>query len=816
MRDLLITISATMPCKLLLAEGEDPGTSMDDTSGGPQATSAKPGLSARKLSHHQIRHSIGAAGAASTDLPPLTDNTELLDALLLIQPSTIRPNKAFSNVSMSSCGTMPDQHDEHDAERESAATAKGRKRSQSPGSPQYGLTIDTSGEPAYLSSLKYGGWPLYAHLSNAMDLLTLRALHMQLCNLIGDLTELTAHGAPAPLIIRNCGTIPFLFRSTGNDKATSSQVLSDLVAPSDASNPFYSSLVHPLYIWAQVINRQLYAQVTKPLLGSGPSTEGINLKMASRHGSPTNFSKHSPLRKQLGRLRRKLRKSKGPRMKRTNSKESMPSSSSTGTNGSSFNLLHLDNGRGLGSPFSEEGGDGRGGHDVFEEEACALNMLQPGSGLDLHSVKYSQTGTSHPGTVRCFFWSEAVTWLHKKGPEASKEAAYARLKVFEQLRIIKMVRRSGRNDALYMFVDSWEVEPLIDGGQGGGVMRGGPIGRSSYVPMQHSKDGLFSTLAKAIGHENASNMWESLGGEAWIKTFIAKVELPCARSHKQAHVGNFKLEEAASGGLSPLSDSRRGNSPNGGDSAARACHQRQGMEIDTQQNDPLTSAVYEHICRNALFRLLKLPHRFLGMVHCDLLEVKNLSPHFHPSTMEVFALVRLKRPSSSHANASASAHQSLKHHHMGCCVTPVARVRATGDASQRQLWGAKATFRFALPEEAIPVVLKHGISVYSSLLKQHAGRGPAKVLQIALFKKQFLGDAWLGDVEVPLNCLNDETHLNEWVPLKGCGKSDAWFVNIRVTVRFVGMTLGAMTESSSNAPQLNYDLQDFIGGDYFF
>lgn len=101
---------------------------------------------------------------------------------------------------------------------------------------------------------------------------------------------------------------------------------------------------------------------------------------------------------------------------------------------------------------------------------------------------------------------------------------------------------------------------------------------------------------------------------------------------------------------------------------------------------------------------------------------------------------------------------------------------ANGQATQESRWGAKAAFRFPLPEEASPYVLTHGDRAYELVMGgcgdsgSWAGmgsQGPPRYVRIVVWRKQFLSDQKLGEVEVPLGKLNDRVDVDEWVALRG-------------------------------------------------
>lgn len=144
--------------------------------------------------------------------------------------------------------------------------------------------------------LSRGVWPTYARLACALNLLSLRAMHAHLCNWLADLLRRRDFRARAPLTARVCGAVPFLpaggggqafctggintlpstpesalgrgFGTTeeasgmrGAGSAGAGGGLSAAATSSSSSSMFYSAFLHPLYVWAQCLDRQFYAQV---------------------------------------------------------------------------------------------------------------------------------------------------------------------------------------------------------------------------------------------------------------------------------------------------------------------------------------------------------------------------------------------------------------------------------------------------------------------------------------------------------------------------------------------------------------------------
>lgn len=127
-------------------------------------------------------------------------------------------------------------------------------------------------------SLSRGVWPTYARLACALNLLALRAMHAQLCQSLAGLIWRRDYRARAPLAARVCGAVPFhpageggqalgtevAGRSEGTGGGAGQRDLANgkgVGGTAAVSSTFYSAFLHPLYVWAQCLDRQFYAQV---------------------------------------------------------------------------------------------------------------------------------------------------------------------------------------------------------------------------------------------------------------------------------------------------------------------------------------------------------------------------------------------------------------------------------------------------------------------------------------------------------------------------------------------------------------------------
>jgi hypothetical protein len=331
----------------------------------------------------------------------------------------------------------------------------------------------------------------------------------------------------------------------------------------------------------------------------------------------------------------------------------------------------------------------------------------------------------------------------------------------------------------------------------------------------------------AVGGQAAVGLWSQLAGRSWLVRLATSAEPPFAR-------------HTCSGGSCELADTT--TAPPSASASVVGVAERCSLHSATATTtanatsaaaavgcDAFSACLFEHMCRNALLRRLHMPHRFLALVQVELRDLKNLSPHFAASPMDVYAAVRLKRSSgidpatsthsagsssSSSGGGSTAAAASSKHTPLGTAITEVRRVVPSAEAGGGRHWGGAAVFRFPLPEAASSSIDALGAGAFAQALElyqqqqqqqqqQHSSSnssilppaGPPSVLQLIVHRKHLLADDCLGAAEVPLHNLSDDVQLDEWVPLKqvrggagwGGGGGHFWFLNVRVTLRFVVM-----------------------------
>jgi hypothetical protein len=72
----------------------------------------------------------------------------------------------------------------------------------------------------------------------------------------------------------------------------------------------------------------------------------------------------------------------------------------------------------------------------------------------------------------------------------------------------------------------------------------------------------------------------------------------------------------------------------------------------TAESSPYMSSIRKHLYRNALFRRLRVPQRFLSILQIELLDLKNLtSLGGGAAPLSIYSLLRLKRSGSSNTRS---------------------------------------------------------------------------------------------------------------------------------------------------------------------
>jgi len=389
-------------------------------------------------------------------------------------------------------------------------------------------------------------------------------------------------------------------------------------------------------------------------------------------------------------------------------------------------------------------------------DSAIKKMIQPGSGVDFRTLRLGDGGDS--ALVVLFEKQEAVNWFVSAGHEKTEEGALQRLQSMEKYRVIEAVNlhlllskgrpqpaaEGDQQDAAggtkeagihYRLIDPWEVEPLYSRED---ETRSASLGRNRFLTFSLRKiQESYENIFRLTGGVNLLELWaRAKGGIALTKT-IATVQPPWER---------------AAGGDLQLHD---------------------GM---VSEPDPYENSIREHLYRNALYRQLKLPQRFIALIQVELLDLKNLTSPGGSLTLTVYSLLRVKRSrSSSPLTNKARTLDSI-------ATSPIKLGKSTGPNAPAS-WGSVVRFRFPLPEDTNI----EGRSFDAD--RESLFRGPPTVLQLSVYEKKFMSDALLGSADVKLDGLSSGGQLEEWLPLRTGNDGINWFARIRLTLRFELMCL---------------------------
>jgi hypothetical protein len=355
----------------------------------------------------------------------------------------------------------------------------------------------------------------------------------------------------------------------------------------------------------------------------------------------------------------------------------------------------------------------------------------------------------HSAIVVLFSKEEAVHWLIEYGAESDKAHAEARLQRMEKRRVIEEVNLSKLRDTgektftltttapepkkdqiRYRFVDPWEVEAL-DTREAGGM--GATLGREHLLAFNL---GIVARscekLLRSVSGVHLMSLWATAKGGLYLTKAIASIHPPWERDvGVDLRIDNQKVTEPT----------------------------------------PIMNSIRKHLYRNALFRRLHVPQRFLAVLQIELLDLKNLTSPGGTSPLTAYALLRLKRTGSS-------APLTHKARTLDSAATRPRKICKTSGPNAPASWGSLVRFRFTLPED----VNCDGISF--DMDREALFRGPPSVLQLSVYEKKFMSDTMLGGADVKLDGLGCGDQLEEWVPLRAGKNGITWFARIRITLKY--------------------------------
>jgi hypothetical protein len=380
-------------------------------------------------------------------------------------------------------------------------------------------------------------------------------------------------------------------------------------------------------------------------------------------------------------------------------------------------------------------------------DALLRKMIQRDSGVEFSTLRLVDSGDCT--IVVIFSQKDTIEWLVSNGVEDSEASALARLHRMEKKRVIEAIDMSKiklktkeagamkSKGIRYRILDPWEVEALHSWE---GETLAASIGRERFLGFNLGKVGLASeAVFRSLGGLSLLTLWTSTKGGVVLTKALATVHPP--------------WERAAGGDL----------------------HYTHGVLTEPP---PYMNSLRQHLYRNALFRRLGMPQRFLALVQVELLDLKNLTAPGGSLSMSVYALLRLKRD-----GAAVQAALTNKARTLDTATTQPVKLGKSSGPNAPASWGSVVRFRFPLPEQASV----DGVSF--DLDREQLFRGPPVVLQVSVYEKKLLVDHSLGTADVRVDGLWAGGQLEEWVPLRSDKHGISWFARIRLTLRFELMCL---------------------------
>lgn len=305
-----------------------------------------------------------------------------------------------------------------------------------------------------------------------------------------------------------------------------------------------------------------------------------------------------------------------------------------------------------------------GGCAIHGGDAVVRRMIQPESGVEFRTLRVGEGADS--AMIVLFSKNAAMNFLTASGNEMNADEALARLERMERRRVIEPIATEDlaikaftsnadpneeQDEVRYRFVDPWEVEGLESREA---ETMAASLGREHYYEFSiGTVSESCETVFRKMGGPRLLGLWAYVKGDLRLTKAIASVYAPWERD--------------AGGDL---------------------------MMTDGSVSEPsaFLNGIREHLYRNALFRLLKLPQRFLALVQVELLDLKNLTSPGGSSSLTVFALVRLKRRGSS-------ARLTNKAKTIDTATTLPTKIGRTSGPNAAASWGSVVRFRFPLPED---------------------------------------------------------------------------------------------------------------------
>ncbi|TYZ58800.1 hypothetical protein PybrP1_001576 [[Pythium] brassicae (nom. inval.)] len=370
------------------------------------------------------------------------------------------------------------------------------------------------------------------------------------------------------------------------------------------------------------------------------------------------------------------------------------------------------------------------------------------------------------------------------------------------------------NEAL-MFVNPWEVEAVESVLRYMHKMKAPrhiELGWDRLSPI--CTETCDSIIASVFVDAEMVAMWKATSGEGWLVSSITQYQLDGGYSSRSGgggdgsggghssecatHCSSLSFESTASS---------RSPSRNGDQSQSRCSGGGGGGGAEEEARVPFLAEIHARSQRNAMFREVGLPHRFVGELKVALLEGRDLIPCgwiMHTSNPYVFfELAPGSSPSATADSWRIDTHRSR-----------------VGEGGVNPRWGTledEFTFRFAVPTHRVHVRSRSGAQAVGPAenawqasatdesrraahglesLFQALYTGPPVLLHCAVFHKSqlvphhFMGR---GKVGVPLNELTSGNPLELWIPLDEVPRG-ALHVRLSLSFRLMCSGVGSAQE----------------------
>ncbi len=376
------------------------------------------------------------------------------------------------------------------------------------------------------------------------------------------------------------------------------------------------------------------------------------------------------------------------------------------------------------------------------------------------------------------------------------------------------------------YVDPWQVTVINDPMQiKTPELTFATLGRHRYCPLDY--EGSYDTLIKLVTNNICLNMppgpsrdaslliakqmhtvWSLLGANGYL---ISTISACIPQGEKES--------------LVPPSSLGMGNVP--GAPAA----------------DMYSACIHRYLYRNLLFSRCLMSHRFVAVVNVKILGLKDHTAQKHKGLiqagpMELYSVATLCRSSKFALNKRIDSRDSNKGVDVANNIVSISSL-GSSDISKYGIntvvnnavkvepfagkehyteypWKEATIFRFPLPEHVLflhddNITNTSSSSTSSSSFKEDDDeyeiffKSPPKLVKLSVYERTFFSDNKLGDIQLPLSTIGEDTVFKEWIPLShtSTNRSQAWFLHVQVEVNYALMSLYDSPMGSGSVARMN-------------